>query len=86
MAGKHANFYKQVCLNIIDLRNSKGLSQSKFAELAGISKSYLGKIEAKNVDKKCSLDVLLDIADAFDIDVLDLLRQNDKKTDVKENV
>ena len=40
-----ANFYKKVGLRIKELRELKGLTQEKLAEMAGISVDYLGKIE-----------------------------------------
>jgi len=75
----HEKFYQQLGRNIASLRKSRGLSQSKFAELSGISRSYLSKIEADGLSKKCSLDVLLDIADAFEVDIVDIIRNSENK-------
>ena len=43
------------------------------ANKVGISYSYLTQIEAPNVVKKMSLEVLFDIADVLNIDIKDLL-------------
>ena len=40
-----AIFYKKVGLRIKELRELKGSTQEKLAEIAGISVDYLGKIE-----------------------------------------
>jgi len=41
--------------------------------MVGISYSYLTQIEAPNVEKKMSLEVLFDIASALEIDIKELL-------------
>jgi len=53
------------------LRNAKGFSQDKLAEMAGMSVKHLGKIErgVANASIKC----LSDIANALDISVSDML-------------
>lgn len=43
------------------------------ANKVGISYSYLTQIEAPNVVKKMSLEVLFDIAKSLNVDVKDLL-------------
>ena len=43
------------------------------ANKVGISYSYLTQIEAPNVVKKMSLEVLFDIAESLNVDVKDLL-------------
>lgn len=70
---KHSNTYKKIGINVSKYRNKKGLTQEQLANNVGISYSYLTQIEAPNVVKKMSLEVLLDIADALEIDVKDLL-------------
>lgn len=49
------------------------MTQQELAERAGISLSYLSKIEAINCNKSFSLHVLFDIADALGVDVKKLL-------------
>ena len=73
MSIKHSNRYKEIGIKISEYRKKKGLNQEELANKVGISYSYLTQIEAPNVAKKMSLEVLYDIADALDIDVKNLL-------------
>ena len=73
MSFKHSEKYKNIGIKISKYRNKKGLTQEELANEVGISYSYLTQIEAPNVIKKMSLEVLFDIADALNIDVKDLL-------------
>lgn len=72
---KHSEEYKQIGRNIGKLRRKKKLSQEELANKVGISFSYLSQIEAPNVVKKMSLEVLFDLASALDVDVKDLLKK-----------
>ncbi len=56
------------------LRRMKGYSQEEFAEKAKISRGLLSKIETPNIAKVFSLQVFFDIADALEIDPVELLR------------
>lgn len=70
---KHDQKYKNIGIKISKYRLKSGLTQEELANKVGISYSYLTQIEAPNVVKKMSLEVLFDIADALQIDVKDLL-------------
>jgi transcriptional regulator with XRE-family HTH domain len=70
---KHSDKYKKIGNRIKFYRNKNKLSQAELAIKAGISKSYLSKIEAENCDKSFSLEVLFDIADALEIPIIKLL-------------
>ncbi len=70
---KYSEKYKQIGSNISKYRKQKNIKQEDLANRVGISYSYLTQIEAPNVVKKMSLEVLFDIADELDIDVKDLL-------------
>lgn len=70
---KYAEKYKRIGQNIAKYRKEKKLSQEDLANGVGISYSYVIQIEAPNVVKKMSLEVLFDIADFLDIDVKELL-------------
>lgn len=70
---KHSQEYKNIGIKISKYRNKIGLTQEELANKVGISYSYLTQIEAPNVVKKMSLEVLFDIAKALDIDIKDLL-------------
>lgn len=73
MSMKYADEYKSIGTKISKYRNKKGISQEELANQVGISYSYLTQIEAPNVVKKMSLEVLFDIASVLDINVKDLL-------------
>ena len=64
----------QVGLTISTLRKMRGLSQEQLAERSGISRTHLSNIEAPNVIKAFSLDILYRIADALDVAAHDILR------------
>lgn len=57
-------------------RKRRGLSQEKLAEILGISRQHLAAIEAPNMDRGLSLDLLLRIADALEIEPYLLLKFN----------
>ena len=42
---------KRIGLNIMIIREKKGLTQEKLAELAGLHRSYIGQIEQRNNNK-----------------------------------
>jgi transcriptional regulator with XRE-family HTH domain len=69
MPSNHYEKYKAIGRKIKQLREEKQLSQSEFAELIGISVSYLSKIEAENCNKSFSLDLLFEICDILDIHI-----------------
>ena len=73
MSLKHSERFKNIGIKISKYRNKKGLTQEELANKVGISYSYLTQIEAPNVVKKMSLEVLYDIADILNIDIKDLL-------------
>ncbi len=49
-------------------RKRKGLSQEKMAEELGISRQHLAAIEAPNMDRGLSLDLLFNIAAVLEIE------------------
>jgi len=73
MSLKHSERYKNIGIKISKYRNKGGLTQEELANKVGISYSYITQIEAPNVVKKMSLEVLYDIADTLKIDIKDLL-------------
>lgn len=60
-------------LTIAALRKMQGLSQEMLAEKAHISRSHLSSIEAPNIVRPFSLEVLYNISDALNINAGDLL-------------
>lgn len=70
---KYSDRYKKIGINIGKYRKQKHIKQEELANRVGISYSYLTQIEAPNVVKKMSLEVLFDIANELDVDVKGLL-------------
>lgn len=70
---KNRDRFIQLGIAISSLRRIRGLSQEKLAEKANISRTLLGKIEAPNMPHGFSMEVFFDIADALDVDAVDLL-------------
>lgn len=70
---KNRDRFIQLGIAISFLRKVRGLSQEALAEKAGISRSLLSIIEAPNTANSFSLETLFDIADALDVDPIDLL-------------
>ena len=65
--------YIQIGYNIQYYRKHKNLTQERLAELVDISRQHLGAIEAPNIVRPVSLDLLFRIADVLEIDVRLLL-------------
>lgn len=57
-------------------RKRRGYSQERLAEELGISRQHLAAIEAPNMDRGLSLELLFRIADALEIDPHLLLKFN----------
>ena len=70
---KNRDRFVQLGLTIAAIRKMKGFSQEKLAEKAHISRSHLSSIEAPNILRPFSLEVLYNIADALDVEPGDLL-------------
>lgn len=70
---KYRDRFIQLGIVIASLRKINGMSQEEFADKVGISRSLLSLIEAPNVAKSFSLEVLFSIADVLDISPTDLL-------------
>jgi transcriptional regulator with XRE-family HTH domain len=68
MSYKHKNDYLQLGLNIAYYRKLKGLTQTQLAEIIEISRTHMSNIEAPNVKKSVSLDVLFDLAEALGVE------------------
>ena len=57
---------------IKDLRESKGISQYRFAELTGINRSTINRYE-NGIIQKISFDNLLKICEALEIDLKEII-------------
>ena len=63
----------QLGITISVLRKMRGMSQEKLAAEAMMSRSHLSAIEAPNVVRPFSLEILFNIADALEVAPGDLL-------------
>ena len=70
---KNRDRFIELGLVISSLRKMKGMSQEQLAEKAGISRSHLSSIEAPNIVRPFSVEVLFNIADALKVEPGDLL-------------
>ena len=63
----HYGTWVKIGLNILYYRKEQRLTQAQLSEMVGtgISMQYLQRIETGNTS--CSLDILIDIADALNI-------------------
>lgn len=59
--------YVELGLNIAYYRKRAGLTQEQLAERADISRSHLSAIEAPNIIRPFSLEILFDLANALDV-------------------
>ena len=73
MNNKREQEYKMIGLNIAYYRKLAGLSQLQLAEKIGISRTHMSNIEAPNMPTSISLETLMDIADALDVNASTLL-------------
>jgi len=65
MEQAHRDKYKYLGLSIAYYRKSRGLSQSRLAELINISRTHMSRIET--ADCAVSLDVVFSICDALQV-------------------
>lgn len=75
---KEVNFHNrdrfiELGLTIAALRKLNGMSQEELAAKANMSRSHLSAIEAPNLIRAFSVEVLFNIADALDVRAGDLL-------------
>lgn len=76
--GNNTNFknrdrFIQLGIAISALRKMRGMSQEKLSEISGVSRSHISAIEAPGVVRPFSLDVFFNLADALEIEPVDLL-------------
>ncbi len=69
--------YRIMGLKIGYYRRLRGMTQEQLAEKIEKSTSYIGSVEAPNIDRALSLDTLLDIAKALDVPAYKFLMGED---------
>lgn len=70
---KNRDRFIELGLTISAVRKLRGLSQEALAEKAHMSRSHLSAIEAPNILRSFSIEILYNIADALDVRAGDLL-------------
>lgn len=75
MKFKHYDMWVAIGLNILYYRKEQGLTQMQLAEKANISRTYMQKIETASCT--CTLDTLMDIAEALGIPLKKLFEFRD---------
>ncbi len=71
---QHLDKYKRLGLKISYYRKVKGMTQEQLAEELGKSLSFIGAVEAPNIDRTISLDTLFDISDVLEIPASKIIR------------
>ena len=71
--------YRDLGCAIAYYRKRKGLTQEQVAERIGISRQHMGAIEAPNMIRAVSLDVLFNIAAVLEIEPYVLLKFSPEK-------
>lgn len=69
----YSNEYIEIGYNIAYYRKHADLTQEQLSEMIGISRAHLSAIEAPNIVRKISMDLLFDVAAALNIEVYKLL-------------
>jgi len=73
IAFENKDNYIEMGLNIAFYRKREGMTQEELAEKAGISRSHLSAIEAPNIIRPFSMEILFNIARALNIEPYKLL-------------
>lgn len=75
MNNKHFDIWLGIGLNVLHYRKEQGMTQLQLAEKANISRNHVQRIE--NATSSCSLDTLMDIAEALHIPLKKLFEFKD---------
>ncbi len=75
MKGKNFDIWLSIGLNILHYRKEQGMTQMQLAEKCGISGTYLQRIET--AASSCTLDTLIEIAEALNIPLKKLFEFKD---------
>lgn len=59
--------YRKIGLKIGYYRKCKGITQEQLAEEIGKDTSFIGAVEAPNVNRAVSLDTLFDISETLEV-------------------
>ena len=75
MKNKNFDIWLAIGLNILHYRKEQGLTQMQLAEKCDISRTHMQRIETAAAS--CTLDTLMDIAEALDIPLKKLFEFRD---------
>ena len=78
MGDRFIDEYKNLGHNIAFYRKKARLTQDGLALKANVSRGYLSQIEADNVDKAPSLDMVFTLAKALNVPAYKLFMQGDE--------
>ena len=70
------NYYKIIGNNVAYYRKKKNLTQEGLALKANVSRTHISHIEADNVNKSPSLDILFRICEVLEIEPYKLFMEN----------
>ena len=71
------DYYIEVGLNIAFYRKRAGMTQDALAEKAGLSRSHLSAIEAPNIIRPFSMEMLFNIARSLNVEPCKLMEFRD---------
>lgn len=71
--------YKDLGYAIAYYRKRKNITQEKLADLVGVSRQHMGAIEAPNMNRAISLEVVYNIANVLDVEPYILFKFNPDK-------
>ena len=74
---ENKDYYIELGLNIAFYRKRAGMTQDMLAEKANLSRSHLSAIEAPNLIRPFSLEILFNIAHALSVEPYKLLKLRD---------
>lgn len=77
IAFENKDYYIDVGLNISYYRKRAGMTQDILAEKAGVSRSHLSAIEAPNIIRPFSMEILFNIARSLNVEPCKLLEFRD---------
>ena len=75
MNGKYFDTWLAIGLNILYYRKEQGMTQEQLAEKSNISRTYMQRIETAT--SSCTLNTLIDIAEALNIPLKKLFEFRD---------
>lgn len=70
---KNRDRFIQLGITIAAYRKLRGMSQYDLADRSNVSRSHISSIEAPNIVRPFSLEILYNIADALEVEPSDLL-------------